>query len=174
MDELRFDDSDKESFGEKTEDEKYFDETQISYEKKYEKRQVKEKVERLRESHVDPKMLRKLYKYFIKPHQTVSQEKINELKSIVTTADNENTIQKFITENPFLLTRGIHPAHHGKVCIPKPKLGNQLEPDFLIAGLDSVGFSWYGVELENPGFAMFTKSGEETKELKHAIRQIED
>lgn len=80
----------------------------------------------------------------------------------------------FLTDNPFVLTCKINPAHHGQICIPKPKLGNQLEPDYLIAGLDSAGFWWYGVELENPNCRMFTKAGEESNELKHALRQIDD
>jgi len=110
----------------------------------------------------------------VEPHQKLSNEKRRELATIIKSAKDERPLQKFLRENPFVLTEKISPAHHGQICIPKPNLGGLLHPDFLIAGLDSAGFWWYGVELENPNYHMFTKAGDPTKELSHAIRQIED
>ena len=159
---------------EKLSKEHYLDETQAIYHKRRKKLSLEERIDRYEESHEDPKPWKKLWGYYVKPHQHISQEKQDELASIIRTANDERPIQNFLKKNPFFLTRGIHPAHHAQICIPKPRLGGELKPDFLTAGLASDGFSWYGVELENPGFLMFTQKGEETKELKHAIRQIED
>lgn len=171
MDKKEFNDFDS---NEILEEENYLDETQVEYERKYEERPLKEKTKRLDESRSNSPIWNKLGKYYVDPHQDVSLEVKNELVKIIQTANDENVIHDFLKMNPFILTRGIHPAHHAQVCISKPKLGSQLEPDFLIAGIDSGGFNWYGVELESPKLEMFTKHGEETKELKHAIRQIED
>jgi len=155
-------------------EEYYVDETQAIYDKRYKKLPEGELTDRCIETHDHPERWKKLWKYYIEPHQEVSQEQKNELASVIRTAKDERIIQDFLKKNPYLVTRGIHPAHHGKICIPKPRLGGQLEPDFFIAGLDSAGFSWYGVELESPEYKIFTKEGEETKELKHAIRQIQE
>jgi hypothetical protein len=150
------------------------DETQAIYHERHKKLPQGELIDRHTETHEHPERWKKLWKYYIEPHQNVSKEKVNELASTIRIAKDERIMQDFLKKNPYLLTRGIHPAHHGQICIPKPKLGGQLEPDFLIAGLDSAGFSWYGVELKSPEYKMFTKEGEETKELKHAIRQIQE
>jgi hypothetical protein len=153
---------------------KLLDETQAVYHEKYRKMTSDELLNRYVESHKNPKRWEKLAKYYVEPHQDIPKENKNELASIIRTAPDERIIQNFLKEHPYFLTRGIHPAHHGQVCIPKPQLGNQYGPDFFIAGLDSAGWSWFGVELENPTYSMFTRTGEVTKELKHAFRQIED
>jgi len=159
-------------------EEKYLDESEAAYYKKYKSLTAKELHDRSIESHRDRRTLsslsKKLGKYMVKPHQTLSNEKREELAKIVVSAGDERQIQKFLEENPFVLTGKIEPAHHGQICIPKPDLGGSLHPDFLIAGKDSAGFWWYGVELESPKYHMFTKAGDPTKELSHAIRQIED
>ena len=159
-------------------EEKYLDESEAAYYKKYKSLTAKELHDRSIESHRDSRTLSSLYKklgeYMVKPHQKLSNEKRQELATIIVSAGDERPIQKFIKENPFVLTEKIEPAHHGQICIPKPNLGGLLHPDFLITGKDSAGFWWYGVELESPKYHMFTKAGDPTKEHSHAIRQIED
>lgn len=159
---------------------KYLDESKAVYYKKY-KKLIKSKrkyIDRHVETHEDnPRltaMFGKVGKYIVKPHQKMSNEKRAELTEIIECAKDEKPIQKFLTENPFVLTEKMQPAHHGQLCIPKPSLGGLLNPDFLMAGLDSAGFWWYGVELGSPEHHMFTKAGNPTKELSHELRQIED
>lgn len=154
--------------------EHYLDETQAIYHGRHKKLSLQERINRYKESHKNPKPWKKLQRYYVKPHQHIPQEKKDELTSIIRTATDERPIHDFLEKDPFFLTRVISPAHHAQICIPKPNLGGILYPDFFIAGLDSAGFSWFGVELENPGYSMFTKKSEETAALKHAIRQIED
>lgn len=153
---------------------RYIDETEYVYHEKYKRLNGGELIDRYEESHENPKVWHKLKKYFVEAHKAPKDFSHSDFISKIATAKNENELQLYFKQYPFILTTSVSPAHHGQICIPKPKLGNQLEPDFLIAGLDSAGFWWYGVELENPNYKMFTKTGEETKELKHAIRQIQE
>jgi hypothetical protein len=63
---------------------------------------------------------------------------------------------------------------HGRWVIPKKRLGSEHVTDFLIGQKDSSGYDWQAVELESPKAKMFTKRGDATKELNHAIGQILD
>jgi hypothetical protein len=155
-------------------DDIYRDESEAAYFEKYERLTKKQLTNRYAESHEDTPQLRKLHKYVVEPHQKLSNEKRQELATMIRSARDERPLQKFFKDNPFVLTSKIEPAHHGQICIPKPNLGGQLHPDFLIAGKDSAGFWWYGVELENPNYHMFTKEGNYTKELSIAMHQIEN
>jgi hypothetical protein len=44
----------------------------------------------------------------------------------------------------------------------------------MIGERDSMGFRWQAVELESPLAKMFTKSGNPSAPLTHAIKQIQD
>jgi hypothetical protein len=149
----------------------YLDESQAVYEGKYEALTAKELVDREEASH---RTIRKLPPYLVRPHQEFAETERRELANLIETSLDERPIHKFLKHHPYVLTRKIMPAHKGQICISKPRLGCQYEPDFLIAGLDSGGWWWYGVELENPNKAMFTKDGHESRKLRDAIKQIED
>jgi hypothetical protein len=151
---------------------RYLDESEAVYDDKYRNLSMNENIDR-QERGVEA-VQTKLRKYFVKPHQKMTPEETNDLQKLVQTSKDERAIHLFLKGNPFILTSKIHPAHHAQICISKPKLGAEFEPDFLMAGLDSAGLWWYGVELENPNKAMFTKAGEITAELNHALRQIDD
>lgn len=105
-------------------------------------------------------------------HEGVSNEEVDAFKSLLQEATKEEEIQQFLKKHPALLLQSII-GHRGCVCIPKQKL-NRKVTDFLIAWVDSMGFWWLGVELENPRAQMFTERGDLTKELTHAIGQIQD
>lgn len=152
----------------------YVDETEAIYWEKYKNMSLSERIDRYNESHENPEVWEKLAEYYVKPHQSFTKEIRSELITTIENAKDEKDIQIYLKKYPFVLTTAVQPAHHAQICIPKPKLGNQLEPDFFIAGMDSAGFWWYGVELESPQFRMFNKDGEETRELKHAIKQIQE
>ena len=155
-------------------EEEYRDESEAAYWDKYKSLSKEEYEDRHIESHEDVTRLKKLAKYMVEPHQKLSFDKRKDLAEIISSSKDEKPLQRFIEENPFIITSKIQPAHHVQVCIPTPNLGGLLKPDFLIAGVDSAGFWWYGVELENPNYRMFKQAGDQTKELSHAIRQIED
>lgn len=63
---------------------------------------------------------------------------------------------------------------HGRWVIPKKRLGSEHVTDFIIGEKSSIGFEWYAVELEGPKAKMFTKAGNPTQVLTHAMRQIHD
>lgn len=63
---------------------------------------------------------------------------------------------------------------HGRWVLPQKRLGAEHVPDFMIGEKDSLGYRWQAVELEHPKDRMFTKAGNPTAKLTHAIRQIQD
>ena len=63
---------------------------------------------------------------------------------------------------------------HGRWVIPKLRLGAEHETDFVIGEKSSAGYEWIAVELESPHSSVFTKAGDFTAELNHAITQITD
>lgn len=86
-------------------------------------------------------------------------------------AKREEDIQKFLTQNKIFLVQHLG-GGHGRYVIPKPELGSQLVPDFLVAEVSSIGIEWYGIELESPNALMFTRSGQASYRLTQSIQQI--
>ncbi len=85
----------------------------------------------------------------------------------------EEAVQQELTRRRALLVQHLG-GGHGRYVIPKPQFGGQYEPDFLIGERASYGLEWTLVELEAPSREMFTKAGEVSQWLNHAIRQIND
>jgi hypothetical protein len=102
-----------------------------------------------------------------------SQDDVEKFARRLSTATREEDIQKFLSKKPMLLARLLG-GGHGRWVIPKQKLGSQYVTDFIIGERSSIGFEWYAVELEGPLAKMYTKAGDPTCKLTHAIRQIQD
>lgn len=96
----------------------------------------------------------------------------DELRNIIEAAQDERPIQNYIEENPVVLSLTLS-AGHGRWVFPKPKLGSEYVPDFMLCGRDSRGFHWQVVELESPRFKVLTQKGEPTARLTHARHQID-
>jgi hypothetical protein len=105
-------------------------------------------------------------------HEGVSNENVDSFKSLLRMATKEEELQKFLKEHPALLLNALI-GYRGCVCIPKQKLGISHVTDFLVAWRDSMGFWWLGAELESPKAQMFNHLGDQSKELTHAINQIQ-
>ena len=103
----------------------------------------------------------------------ISNNKIGELRDILKNARKEEDIHKYLAANPVFLTRLLL-GNHGSWCIPKPRFGCQRVPDFLIAELDSMGFRWYGIELESPFKPLYTKKGVQSAQLTQALNQVDE
>ena len=88
-------------------------------------------------------------------------------------ARKECDLQRYLEANPFLLIQHLG-GGHGRWVIPQKRLGAEHVPDFIIGDRHSFGFEWQVVEIENPSAKVFTKSGDPSKTLSHAIRQITD
>ncbi len=98
---------------------------------------------------------------------------IKALKKTLESANKEEDLQKILTKKPILLVQHLG-GGHGRWVLPKKKLGAEYVTDFIIGEKHSFGFDWVAVELESPKNKMFTSKGDPTKELIHAIRQIQD
>lgn len=78
-------------------------------------------------------------------------------------SNNEPTIQKYLSENPFLL-KFLLPTtgNHGFWVKPEPAISNRdfedtpgKKPDFLVCAQNSNGFQWFVIELKLPGDSLF-------------------
>ncbi len=88
-------------------------------------------------------------------------------------ATREQDVQAFLEREPMMLVQHLG-GGHGRWVIPRKRLGAEHVTDFMIGERDSAGWGWQAVELESPHARMFTKNGDPTAQLTHAIRQIED
>jgi hypothetical protein len=98
---------------------------------------------------------------------------ITRFKRQLDRAKREQDVQSFLEREPMMLVQHLG-GGHGRWVIPHQRLGAEHVTDFLIGMKDSVGCEWQAVELESPRARMFTKQGDPTARLSHAIRQIED
>ncbi|MCO4880268.1 Shedu anti-phage system protein SduA domain-containing protein [Paraburkholderia caribensis] len=103
----------------------------------------------------------------------VNESDIDALREALDTAKREEDIQQFFQADPKYLIQHLG-GGHGRWIIPKQRLGVQHVTDFMIGERDSMGFRWQAVELESPLAKMFTKSGNPSAHLTHAVRQIQD
>jgi len=103
----------------------------------------------------------------------ITDEDIGELETTLESADREEQLQKILTRIPILLVQNMR-GGHGRWVIPKKKLGAEYVTDFVVGERHSFGFDWIAVELESPKSKMFTNKGDPTKQLTHAIKQIQD
>ncbi len=83
----------------------------------------------------------------------------------------ENEIQAFIESYPIILSEQLPHCHH---VVPKPKLGSEYVPDFLLPEISSGGTHWYLVELEPIGDVLVTKQGQLAQRVREAVQQIKD
>lgn len=90
---------------------------------------------------------------------------INRFSALLSSVPKEEVIQQFLDESPILL------AQSAVKVMPKVKLGSEHITDFVIEFPEQ---DYQLVEIEQPKHALFTKSGDPTKELSHAQRQVED
>lgn len=85
---------------------------------------------------------------------------------------NERDVQQVIAAHPRLLARRLT-GGWGWV-IPQKRLGAEFVTDFILGEQLSPGYYWVAIELESPRVPMFTKAGDPSRYLTHAIRQIQE
>ncbi len=95
------------------------------------------------------------------------QKKIEELKRLLGAEVNEEKLQIFLRQNPFLLK----PSSE---LIPKQKLGEDFVTDFVLLNILDQGPCYTLVELEKSSYPILTKEGVLTTYLSHAIKQTRD
>lgn len=95
------------------------------------------------------------------------QQKVNELKVLLEAEVNEEKLQIFLKENPFLLK----PSSE---LIPKQKLGEDFVTDFVLLNILDQGPCYTLVELEKASYSILTKEGVLSSNVSHAIKQTRD
>jgi hypothetical protein len=86
----------------------------------------------------------------------------------------ENRVQEFLASHSYFF--------HGlllDVCYPYPlyskvRLGSEYETDFASFISSSFGCEWRFAEIESPKQRLFTKGGNPSAQLTHAIQQVRD
>lgn len=99
------------------------------------------------------------------------KEEIVAFESVLETAATEEDLQIFLADHPSLLSGGIYPDFFH--VIPKLKLGSEYVTDFAACTCRQTGFHWKLIEIERPDLKLFNKRGDPTKELTHAIGQVQ-
>lgn len=100
---------------------------------------------------------------------------LGDLRTVLAANESEESIQKCIERYP-RIWRFI--SQTNPQIVPKMKLGEVYVTDFLIFGsalysqtqMPTATF----VEIERPGYRLFTRSGDESAELRHGLRQLRD
>lgn len=82
---------------------------------------------------------------------------------------NEEEIHQFLCTHPYFLP-GFLDAHTG--VFSKVSLGNDFVTDFTFGRHGTAGTSWNLIELERPDYRLFTKAGNISSQLSHAITQV--
>ena len=104
---------------------------------------------------------------------TPTMDEVDEFEQVISLAQDEHPIQRFLEDHQCLLTASI--GGRRRYCLPKPRLGSEYVPDFLIAGVDSLGIRWVLVELETPRSGVYLKDGRQFDEkARKGISQIGD
>ena len=104
---------------------------------------------------------------------TPTTVEIDEFEQVISLAGDERPIQQFLENHPYMLTALL--GERTRYCVTQPRLGSEYVPDFLIAGVDSLGIRWVLVELETPRSGLYLKDGRQfDKNVRKAISQIND
>ena len=103
----------------------------------------------------------------------VTPQHVAALRRATEQAKEEADMQRFLERNPRMLVQRLG-GGHGRWVVAHPRLGSQHVPDFVVGDQDSTGRHWLAVELEGPQRPMFNRSGDPSRYVWHAIRQIVD
>lgn len=103
----------------------------------------------------------------------VTRRDVQRLRQALGEARVEADMQAFLAQHPELLIQHLG-GGHGRWVLPQKRLGSEHVPDFIIGEQHSGGHFWTAVELEGPQRPMFTRSGDPSRYLWHAIRQVVD
>lgn len=99
------------------------------------------------------------------------------LAALVNSGAKESETQEFLEQHPIILLHaildGFYPVASTRAALfAKVQLGSEYEVDFAYCSGNSIGVWWTFIELERPNVPIFTKSGDPSKYLTHAIRQV--
>lgn len=84
---------------------------------------------------------------------------------------SEEKIHQYLVSRPALLP-ALWPYEN--IVFSKLQLGNQHAVDFAHVRHNTPGATWHLIEIEKPQDPLFTKSGNPSSKLTHAMRQLQD
>jgi hypothetical protein len=96
---------------------------------------------------------------------------VERFEETIRNAQREEDLQKFLAENPFILSEQVP---HGTHVVPKFKFGNKYVSDFLVSEITSGGTFWILVELEPVNVPLVTKEGLLTQRVRGGVQQVRD
>lgn len=83
----------------------------------------------------------------------------------------ESSIQAFLASHVYFFNCI---ARHHTPIFSRVKLGSNFEADFAFFDPSSFGAEWNFVEIESPTKQLFTKTGNQSAALTHAVQQVRD
>ena len=96
---------------------------------------------------------------------------VERFAEVVFSAEREEDVQKFLSENPYILSEQLPHCHH---VIPKFRFGGKYISDFLLPEMASSGTTWILVELEPTNTQLVTKTGHLAERVREGLQQVKD
>jgi len=93
------------------------------------------------------------------------------LRAYLNAAVSEAPLQRFLEQNPLVLVRYLA-GGHTRWVIPGLRLGSWFAPDFVIGEQNARRSRWTLIELESPSVKLFTREGDASRALGHAVGRI--
>ncbi|MDZ5661408.1 DUF4263 domain-containing protein [Nocardioides sp. S-58] len=114
-----------------------------------------------------------LNKYLLPTH-VPEPEAVRALEDLLDSGETrEEPFQKLVTRYPALLAATVVGGWRTYV-LPKPRLGSELVPDFLVLGLNSNGPQWLLVEIEATRHKILNQDDTISTPVRHAVKQVQD
>lgn len=101
------------------------------------------------------------------------QRDIDDFERLLDDSADEPRIHGFLAQHSYFFN-GIIRIFGVSPLYSKVRLGNEFEVDFACFDSGSCGPEWRLVEIEGPSQPLFTRSGDLSAKLNHAIRQVQD
>lgn len=100
-------------------------------------------------------------------------EDLKEYLSLLDSCCDEHKLQRFLADRSYFFSRLLR-LNGQSPLYSKVQLGDQYETDFACFDSGSSGPEWYLIEIESPAAKIFTKSGQPSARLSHAMQQVRD
>jgi hypothetical protein len=105
------------------------------------------------------------------PQRAIVARDIDALRGVIEAASDEQPIQLFLQDHPYLLT-ALLGGSHGRWLRSQVSFGGKYFGDFAIADADSTGIRWRLIELESPRVRIFGAKGQFLEQARKAQDQI--
>jgi hypothetical protein len=99
------------------------------------------------------------------------EDAIREFSALLDKPAEESQIQFFLENHSYFFNRIIR-LSGASPLLAKIALGSDYEVDFACFDAGSCGPEWHFIEIESPKHSLFTKSGDLSAPVNHAIQQV--